>query len=114
VFAAEDAPVPDVAALLELFDADPVVSQFLWWVRLPTSFPPLFELAFWSVFTWADWRTLDVAPGSCDGSANALAPSASATAAAAPDATRVFTGFFTAVPPGARGTAWVYASGSAN
>jgi hypothetical protein len=34
-------------------------------VVLPTTFPPLFELADWSVLTWADWSTLlDAPPGS--------------------------------------------------
>jgi hypothetical protein len=60
VFAADEDPVPRVAPPVPVFDWVPSTgSWFRWWNQLPTSLPPLFEWAVWSVRTCADWSTSD-------------------------------------------------------
>jgi hypothetical protein len=58
---ADEEPVVADAVPLAVF-VWPAPPEFAWSNALPTEFPPLFELADWSVVTLADWSTLLAAP----------------------------------------------------
>jgi hypothetical protein len=110
-FTAADDPVVNVAEPVSslLGPPRPMVLEFRWNVKLPTSFPPLFEWACCRVRTCADWSTFDDAAGSeWPGEPKAVALRASVSAPAAPAAMRVLRGLFKAVPPEVWGTACVY------